>query len=160
MSLSIDQLLEHMSWANQGVYKAISQLPDEALGAFSAESEWTVGEILHHTAAISGILGYRISGVKKEALARPTNMQDLQMLTSRLLESDQLLIDLAQAPDAEISITQQGKSQTWLRSTIISQAIHHATEHRAQAVCALEVKGYSGVNLDDFHLWAYHASGA
>ena len=149
-----------MSWANQGVYKAISQLPDEALGAFSAESEWTVGEILHHTAAISGILGYRISGVKKEALTRPTNMQDLQLLASRLLESDQLLFELAQAPDDEISITQQGKSQNWLRSTIISQAIHHATEHRAQAVCALEVKGYPAINLDNFHLWAYHASGA
>ena len=42
-----------------------------------------------------------------------------------------------------------------MRSTIITQAVHHATEHRAQAISALEARGYKAVNLDDFDLWAY-----
>jgi uncharacterized damage-inducible protein DinB len=41
------------------------------------------------------------------------------------------------------------------RSTILSQAIHHATEHRAQLASALEAKGFEPVNLDDLDLWSY-----
>ena len=41
------------------------------------------------------------------------------------------------------------------RSTILSQAIHHATEHRAQIASALEAKGFTPVNLDDLDLWSY-----
>ena len=36
------------------------------------------------------------------------------------------------------------------RSTVLSQAVHHATEHRAQLVAALEANGYTDINLDDF----------
>jgi uncharacterized damage-inducible protein DinB len=41
------------------------------------------------------------------------------------------------------------------RSTILSQAIHHATEHRAQLAAALEAKGFNPVNLDDLDLWSF-----
>jgi len=41
------------------------------------------------------------------------------------------------------------------RSTILSQAIHHATEHRAQIASALEAKGFAPVNLDDLDLWEF-----
>jgi uncharacterized damage-inducible protein DinB len=48
----------------------------------------------------------------------------------------------------------RGKFQR-LRSTVLSQAIHHATEHRAQIASALEVKGFEPINLDDISLWDY-----
>ena len=41
------------------------------------------------------------------------------------------------------------------RSTILSQSIHHATEHRAQIASALEAKGFKPVDLDELDLWAY-----
>jgi len=41
------------------------------------------------------------------------------------------------------------------RSTILSQAIHHATEHRAQIASALEAKGFAPVDLDELDLWSY-----
>ncbi len=44
------------------------------------------------------------------------------------------------------------------RSTILSQSIHHATEHRAQIASALEAKGFKPVNLDDLDLWSYEIS--
>ena len=81
-------------------------------------------------------------------------------MTGRLLQSDQFLIELAAAQDGEVEIIRKGVIQIWQRSTIISQAIHHATEHRAQAVTALETKGYSSVNLDSFDLWVYQANSA
>jgi uncharacterized damage-inducible protein DinB len=42
-----------------------------------------------------------------------------------------------------------------LRSTVLSQAIHHATEHRAHIASALEAKGFEPINLDDISLWDY-----
>ena len=41
------------------------------------------------------------------------------------------------------------------RSTILSQAIHHATEHRAQLASALEAKGFKPMDLDELDLWAF-----
>ena len=41
------------------------------------------------------------------------------------------------------------------RETILTQSIHHATEHRAQIASALEAKGFTPVNLDDLDLWAF-----
>jgi uncharacterized damage-inducible protein DinB len=37
----------------------------------------------------------------------------------------------------------------------LSQAIHHATEHRAQISAAIEARGFSPLNLDDLDLWSY-----
>jgi uncharacterized damage-inducible protein DinB len=41
------------------------------------------------------------------------------------------------------------------RSTILSQSIHHATEHRAQIASALEAKGFKPMDLDELDLWAF-----
>ncbi len=37
----------------------------------------------------------------------------------------------------------------------LSQANHHATEHRAHIASALEEKGFAPVDLDERDLWAY-----
>ena len=41
------------------------------------------------------------------------------------------------------------------RSTILGQAIHHATEHRAQIAGALSTHGIDAIDLDALDLWAY-----
>lgn len=45
--------------------------------------------------------------------------------------------------------------KTWNRETILQQAIHHATEHRAQISAALEANGFEPLNLDDIDLWSF-----
>jgi hypothetical protein len=42
-----------------------------------------------------------------------------------------------------------------LRSTILAQAIHHATEHRAQIAGALATNGNAAIDLDAIDLWEY-----
>jgi len=54
----------------------------------------------------------------------------------------------------EIKTSEGQLIQRW-RSTILSQAIHHATEHRAQIASALEAKGFTPINLDDLDLWEF-----
>lgn len=144
-----------MYWANQEVYKLIIALADEALKAYATDPDWTVGEILRHIASSSGGYGARLKGVDAEVLVLPTTMQELQVIAKQLLSNDAQLLQLASLADEKIAVIREGKTTHWMRSTIITQAIHHATEHRAQAVCALEVKGFRAVNLDDYDVWAY-----
>ena len=155
MTLNLERALKHMSWANQEVYKLIAALPDEALDAFATDPHWTVGEILRHIASSSGGYGARLKGMDAEVLVRPTTMQELQIIAKQLLSNDAELLQLANVTDEKIAVIREGQTTHWMRSTIVTQAIHHATEHRAQAVCALEAKGFKAVNLDDHDVWAY-----
>ena len=155
MTLILERALKHMSWVNQEVYKLIIALPDEALDAYATDPEWNVGEILRHIASSAGGYGARLKGVDAEVLVRPTTMQELQVIAKKLLSSDSELLHLANVEDEKIAVTREGRTIHWMRSTIVTQAIHHATEHRAQAVSALEAKGFKAVDLDDYDLWAY-----
>ena len=155
MTLNLERALKHMSWANQEVYKLIIALPDEALDAYATDPEWNAGEILRHIASSSGGYGARLKGLDAEVLVRPTTMQELQAIAKKLLSNDAELLQLANVEDERIAITREGKTTHWMRSTIVTQAIHHATEHRAQAVSALEAKGFKAVDLDEFDVWAY-----
>jgi uncharacterized damage-inducible protein DinB len=155
MTLNLERALKHMSWANQEVYKLIIALPDEALDAYASDPEWTVGEILRHIASSSGSYGARLKGSDADVLVRPQTMQELQVIANQLLSNDAELLELANFTDEKIAITREGETTYWMRSTIVTQAIHHATEHRAQAVSALEAKGFKEVNLDDYDVWAY-----
>jgi uncharacterized damage-inducible protein DinB len=144
-----------MSWANQAVYKLIIALPDDALKAYATDPDWTVGEILRHIASSSGGYGARLKGIDAEVLVRPKTMQGLQAIAKQLLSNDAELLVLADISDEKMAVIREGETTHWMRSTIVTQAIHHATEHRAQAVSALEAKGFKAVNLDDYDVWAY-----
>jgi uncharacterized damage-inducible protein DinB len=155
MTLNLERALKHMSWANQAVYKLIIALPDDALKAYATDPDWTVGEILRHIASSSGGYGARLKGIDAEVLVRPKTMQGLQAIAKQLLSNDAELLVLADISDEKMAVIREGETTHWMRSTIVTQAIHHATEHRAQAVSALEAKGFKAVNLDDYDVWAY-----
>jgi uncharacterized damage-inducible protein DinB len=79
----------------------------------------------------------------------------LKILIKRLGEADSVLLEAGAQPEGVVHREVDGELITRARSTIISQAIHHATEHRAQLVSALEARGFTGINLDDYDLWNY-----
>ena len=69
---------------------------------------------------------------------------------------DSLLAECVKLDDVQIEFTNfEDKLVKRWRSTILSQAIHHATEHRAQIASALEAKGFTPMNLDDLDLWEF-----
>ena len=163
------KLLKHMAWANQEIFTKVSQLPDEALGAYAVNPEWTAREIMRHIASSATWYGYRLldrtllsdedKAAWKSKLAEteisPVTMKDMPILLERLAKADALLFAAAQEPEGFIVHTMDGRTIKRARSTIISQSIHHATEHRAQLVSALEAKGFNTINLDDFDVWYY-----
>lgn len=153
--LTTDKLFRHMAWANQQLILGLRQLPDAALSAFVANEQWTVAEILRHIVSAADWYGHRLTGKPETEFSAPRAIQHLAQYLAMAARFDEELRLAAQAPDAMLEHLNAGRPEVWARSTILSQAIHHATEHRAQLVSALEAKGFNGINLDDLDLWAF-----
>jgi hypothetical protein len=66
-----------------------------------------------------------------------------------------MLVAAADLEDIWLDLENDNGKFQRLRSTVLSQAIHHATEHRAHIASALEAKDFESINLDDISLWDY-----
>lgn len=153
MTISLERALRHMAWANQAVYESIEGLPKESLQSFILNNEWTAYEILFHICESAGFYVFRLGvGNKPEVIQEPAEISFLRKL---LKVHDENLITIAQQDDREIEGNKEGKVIKRWASTILTQAVHHATEHRAQLIDALEFRGYKPINLDDIDLWSF-----
>jgi uncharacterized damage-inducible protein DinB len=166
------KLLRHMAWANQEIFSKVVELPDEALDAYAVNPEWTAREIMRHIASSASWYGWRLldrsgftqaendawQAILDDSEMPPANMKDMLLLIARAAKADEVLLSAAQLPEGDTQRELNGEIIVRKRSTIISQAIHHATEHRAQLISALEAKGYKTINLDDYDLWAYSST--
>jgi len=162
MTISLDRLLAHMAWANQKTITHLESLPEESLKAFMTNTDWHVAEIVHHIVDSADHYAFRISGLP--ALTQPgdpcidlvNKIPDLGRLKEQSAIVDKALFDSVKLDDIQIEFENyEGKLVKRWRSTILSQSIHHATEHRAQIASALESKGFTPVDLDELDLWAY-----
>jgi len=93
-----------------------------------------------------------------EQETQPRNSNDLKVLAEKAEVVDKALLECEKLDDIEIEFVRKDgtKVKRW-RSTILSQAVHHATEHRAQIASALEAKGFTPVDLDELDLWSYES---
>ena len=142
-----------MAWANQKVFGAIENLPHASLESYIINSEWTAYRIASHICKSSGFYGFRLGlGDRPADLQEPVSIAELKLL---LAERDQVLINSVSLEEKQLEFNRNGTIvKRWI-STIVTQAIHHATEHRAQLIDALEYKGYRPINLDDMDLWNF-----
>jgi len=162
MTISMDRMLAHMAWANQKTITHLQTLPQESLGAFATNPEWHVAEIIHHIVDSADHYAFRISGIP--ALTKPGDpciedvlvIADLARVKEQAAIVDKALLECVKLDDIQIEFKNYSDKMVkrW-RSTILSQAIHHATEHRAQLASALEAKGFKPMDLDELDLWAF-----
>ena len=161
MTITVARLLRHMAWANQETIKHLQSLPEESLKAYATNPEWFVAEIAHHIVDSADHYAFRITG--KVALTQPGDpciadiekISDLARLAEQAAIVDALLVSAADLDDVWLDLENDNGKFQRLRSTVLSQAIHHATEHRAHIASALEAKGFEPINLDDISLWDY-----
>ena len=119
--------------------------------------------IIRHIVESGRFYVYRITGsfpeVPGEKAVVPQSITDLALLKSQAELIDRALLACEPLEDIEIEFTNYEKKlvKRW-RSTILSQSIHHATEHRAQIASALEAKGFKPVDLDELDLWSYESA--
>jgi uncharacterized damage-inducible protein DinB len=160
MTIGLERLLAHMKWANRLTIEHLQTLPDEALKAFATNSEWFVGEIMHHIVEAADNYAYRITNVRCEVpgekIQELESIKDLEFLKVQADAIDTALQECAKLDDIQLEfVNYSGNLVKRWRSTILSQAIHHATEHRAQIASALEAKGFKPVDLDELDLWSF-----
>jgi uncharacterized damage-inducible protein DinB len=153
--IGVEKLIRHMAWANQQVIAKLGELPDAALSSFLVNKEWTVAEIIRHILSSADWYGFRLTGEAPIEFAQPSSTKEMAEFSRMATIFDARLLRACSVPDELISREVDGKIIMRARSTILSQAVHHATEHRAQLVAALEVNGYTDINLDDFDVWGY-----
>jgi uncharacterized damage-inducible protein DinB len=151
------RLFEHMAWANQKVFASVAELPDEALSAFLVNADWSTGRILQHI--VEGAEWYVVcmDGHDEQPIKFPKTMTDIQDLALELSRLDALLLLEIGKPDARLDWKFGEEVIDSMRSTVLAQVVHHATEHRAQLVAALEFRGYQTINLDDIDLWHFES---
>ncbi len=160
MTIALNRLLAHMSWANQKTIAHLQTLPEQSLSAFATNQEWQVSEITHHIVDAADAYAFRITGehpqLPGDSIPEITTTADLALIAKQAEAIDAALLKSVSLDDEQIEFTNySGKLVKRWRSTILSQAIHHATEHRAQIASALEAKGFTPVDLDELDLWAF-----
>ena len=155
--ISIERGLRHMAWANQEVFRAVSELPNDALHAYISNPEWTVGKILAHICDGATWYVHRLEIEDWIEIPQVNSAADVLKLATIISDLDEKLIAAASEEDRELTYTYEDSGKVVKRwfSTILTQAIHHATEHRAQLVDALDFKGYKSIDLDKLDLWGY-----
>jgi uncharacterized damage-inducible protein DinB len=152
---TLDRLLRHMAWANGQLVARLLEQPVETLDLTAPQNEWSAGRILAHL--LNAAQGYasRMEGVDRPPnVEPPTSPFELADLGARLAAADAGLRRQATEPDVLVGHPDD-TSRHDLRSTILAQAIHHATEHRAQIAGALATNGNNAIDLDAIDLWEY-----
>jgi uncharacterized damage-inducible protein DinB len=152
---TLDRLLRHMAWANAQLVARLLEQPADALALAAPRNEWSAGRILAHLLNAAAGYATRMEGVPRPAdVDAPASTQELADLGARLADVDTRLRRQATEPDVLIAHPKRPDEEDF-RSTILAQAIHHATEHRAQIAGALATNGNDAIDLDAIDLWEY-----
>ena len=154
------RLVSHMAWANKLTIEHLQKLPEGSLGAFATNPDWKVAEIMHHIVESADFYYFRITGqhceVPGDRIQKLSGVDDLTLLKTQCEAIDRALRNCVELDDIKVEFkNREGQIVRRWRSTILSQAVHHATEHRAQIASALEAKGFPPVDLDELDLWGF-----
>lgn len=153
--IGIERSLRHLAWADARLFEELAALPPEALEARYAPDAWTVGHLAMHIVSGAQWFAYVLHGEAWTDLQIPRGAEDLNRLAARLAHLDALLLEQAELPDDRVGFEDESGPREAYRSTVLTQAGMHATEHRAQIACALEVNGFPRIDLDSYDLWAF-----
>ena len=155
MTISIDRPLRHMSWANQKIYAACALLPEEALDAYIVNPEWSARQILQHILSGADWFVYCLGIADWSEIPTPKSVSDISALAERLESCDAQILTAAGLEDELLSFREGEREVKVLRSTLLSAAILHSAEHRAQLMDAIESRGFKAIDLDSIDLWTF-----
>jgi len=156
---TLDRLLQHMAWANADLFARLAKLPDAALAHTAHGNEWSVGAIAHHLVTAAENYAQRLHGeTRAPEREMPTGSTGVIELRVALATADEKLRAAAALPGEEVLswISFNGEPMSFPRWVLINQAVHHATEHRAQIAGALAAHGINAIDLDAIDVWTLY----
>jgi uncharacterized damage-inducible protein DinB len=152
----VERAFKHMAWANAQMFSILKGLPNEAINFSAWNPDWTVGKIAHHIVIAEGRLISRIlNQPSPDESDAPTTSEEINELITVCAERDAQLFSLIDTPDELRKFVRYGNEVEFLTSTILVQAVHHASEHRAQISDILAANKMDVLNLDEIDLWSF-----
>ncbi len=155
MDVIIDRLFRHLAWANAYVFDQIANQSDASLKLTAPNDDWSVGEILKHITAAAGRYADLLDNNGSTPTEVPTTSAEVRALKELSAISGARLRAAAKSPVGFVEVQREGRTIRRNRETILSQMIHHATEHRAQIAGIFANHGMKVVDLDAIDLWSF-----
>jgi uncharacterized damage-inducible protein DinB len=147
------RLFEHHRWANLRLVDACRDLTDAQLDATVAGTYGSIRDTLMHVAGAEQRYLHRLVD-RTPTFHERDGWPGIDVLKDALDVTGQICIAFADAEqeDALLETVYQGKPVTLQRSTILVQAITHATEHRSQIATILT---HQGIEPPDVSSWTW-----
>ncbi len=155
---ALAELFKHNLWANLRLLDACASLSDEQLDADATGTYGRVRDTLVHLVAAEGRYVARLTGRQPDqALRESDGFPGFEELRKRAQGSGEELIEIARGFRPKVlKGTWRGEPYAIPATTIIIQAINHATEHRAHVMTILSQQGIEPPSLDG---WTYGEEG-
>lgn len=153
---TLERLFRHMSWANNQLFGQLSTLPESALKFSAWNPEWTVGKIANHIVIAEGRFLSRLQKLEPFPESEfDLTSEGMKALTAKSAENCAKLQEFIGLNDEMLTFLRYGEKVNFLTSTVLSQIVHHATEHRAQIADILAVNNMDVINLDKLDHWSF-----
>mgnify|MGYP003347504213 FL=1 len=150
------RMIRHMKWANEKIFTQVSELPESALTFSAWNPEWTVGHICNHIVIAQGRFLSRLQKIDPPAENPfPLTQSGMNQLVAKSQENDAKFAKYLDDPDEMLTFVRYGETVSFLKSTLLAQVIHHATDHRSQIAAILAVNDMDVINLDAIDFWEF-----
>lgn len=154
---TLTTLFRHHRWANLMLLEQCAKLSDEQLDSTIVGTFGTIRETLEHIMLSDQSYIHRISTgkpLRRAADAPPFSITELRQSAQQT--GDQLIEWATKVhADETVTIDWDGTLREVPKTIILTQAINHATEHRAQIMAILTQLGIEPAELSG---WAYFDS--
>ncbi len=152
-------LFRHNLWANLGLLEACAALSDEQLETSAIGGFGAIGDTLQHIARSEESYLYRIR--TGNPIVRPDSVPPFSFdeMAESLRNSGEGLIEWASNVQATDSVEIKWKDDQLVdvpKAVILTQAINHATEHRAQIMAILTQLGIEPPELSGWDYFDAH----
>ena len=151
----LETLFRHHLWANLSLLELCSTLSDEQLETSTVGGYGSIGDTLRHMVRSERFYFSRISTGQLYRPPEGTWPLSFAKMAESLRYSGEGLIEWAPKVQPTDSVELIGDNDQRIRvpkTVILTQAINHATEHRAQIMVILTQLGIQPPDLDS---WSY-----
>ncbi len=151
--ISVRKSLEHLAWSDDKFFGKLADISVESYQLSLKAGEKTVGELARHIVGGAEWLRFLLTGLVRTDLKVPTSNEEMATLRQHLAQLNKSIFEEANIEDDLLSFEDTSGDRKTSRATVISQAVLHSAEHKAQIVATLVVHGITSINLDNYDLW-------
>lgn len=159
--LPLVALFRHNLWANLRLLEACDDLDEQQLAATATGTYGSIYDTLNHILRAEQSYLRRLSGKQPQRPLRREDSPGLDELRAYAQQSGEGLIEIAAGvrPADVLQVEwDDGSLMPVPASLLLTQAINHATEHRAQVMTIMTQQGVEPPNLSGWQYVEEHAS--